>query len=201
MIVNLFSMAESSNRTWLYLWPQHRLYGPATVRKLTSVTEVYLGNAKRSLDDFYVVIPKPIETDSFITEVYYDFSLKKHVAVVKMMDKYKTRLDYFWSGDYQKLYNDSELKSLLIFPTIGNKVNLQYHFLRGTEMGKEQFKKNLVAWRYVDVERFGDWEDFSPNQADFPAVPHQEVLHYDREDPEMAERFRTHRDTLRLTTT
>jgi hypothetical protein len=96
-----------------------------------------------------------------------------------MLDKFKLRMDKFWTGDYRNLYSDAELKSMLIFPTNGNKINLQYHMLKGTDLGILEFKKNLVAWKYVDVDRFKDWDTFNPGQADMPPNRKQEILHED----------------------
>jgi hypothetical protein len=164
----------------MYLYPQLTTYGPDVLKRLSNMSEVFIGDKIRESENtFHVVVPNPVQTCEKIYDCYFDFKLKKYVAVVRMLDKFKLRMDKFWTGDYRNLYSDAELKSMLIFPTNGNKINLQYHMLKGTDLGILEFKKNLVAWKYVDVDRFKDWDTFNPGQADMPPNRKQEILHED----------------------
>ena len=167
------------NRTERYLKLQIVEYPVPVQDKLRKSEAIYLGNEEfKDYENFYVVLPNAVETDNWINDCYYDFKLNKHVAVVRILEKHKERLPHFWAGDYTLLYTDAELSKLGVGPKMGNMVNLVYHTLKNTEIGKRQMKDLLVKYKYVDTKRFHDWETYLPEKSDFPPSKKQEILHF-----------------------
>lgn len=173
------------NRTRAYLWPQTVEYPVTTTDKLRKMEAVYIGNEEfKDYDHFYVVLPHTTTKDDYIESVYYDFKIQKHVAVVRMLEKNKMKLEAFWAGEYDKMYTDVELERLQIRPKIGNQVSQVYHTLKNTEIGKKFMKEKLIKFRYADpntwnsIESGVSWEDFLPETGDFPPSKKQEILHF-----------------------
>ena len=166
-------------RTFQYLFPIINAYPLSVYDKLkkAKIVDVYLGYLDQ-VDDFFVVTKDRVETDKYITESYYRISSKNYVSKVPILEAYRYMVPLFWKGKYDQLYK-KPLHHYNIPKTYGNRLNMVYHVLMNTELGKSLFKETMVKHQYLDPQKnVGEFtfEEFIPEQADYPPSKKQEVL-------------------------
>jgi hypothetical protein len=159
---------------------------------------VYAGAKDYDIEGLYVLTKKPVDitgVEAYILGQHYDFKQKKHLTIIKIIGKFEGNLELFWKGKYSQLYSNLSH----IPKTIGNKVNYTYHVLANTSIGKSLHKEKLIKYKYVSLVDWDKsernrvkkeqatetnvkppvtWEEYQPEEADFPPSKEQEVLNY-----------------------
>lgn len=188
------------NRTFYYLFPSLSLYPKPIMKQILNADfeGVYAGHNDFDLEGLYVLTKKPVDitgVEEYILSQHYDFKQRKHLTIIKIIGRFEGNLELFWKGKYSQLYT-----SLSHIPkTIGNKINYTYHVLANTQIGKSLHKEKLIKYKYVSlvdwdrseknrvkkeqaageaVKPLVTWEDYEPEEADFPPSKEQEVLNY-----------------------
>lgn len=178
----LYMATKRYNRTFDYVFPIIIKYPVKLLNDLqkAEIIGVYLGNKDRDIEGLHIVVKDSNIENEYIIDKYHNFTTGENVVVVRILEKFKETVEYFWKGEYSKMYENLDH----IPKTYGNKINKVYHVLANTILGKSEHKKNLIKFNYVYLPKYSlvnngeRWEDFKPNESDFPPNKKEEILNY-----------------------
>lgn len=190
-----------NNRTFRYLLPCLRGYGPTFISKLGSVFKLGVGIGDEYLDRedlkqerlLFILIDKkyrPAFFDSFInylrlqkfyvTDYPFDDILlgRKHMIVIEIPSQYYQSYDYFIEGKYSHMYLKKELDIIY-----SDNLLATNSIWRDSKLVLLRHKSLIDPFIKKIKERFGSEltitrEDLVDAELDFPIDKKQEIFNY-----------------------
>lgn len=183
------------NKTWKYLLPCLRTYGPTFIAKYNSLFKLAVGVHDGLMDGtefenkkvIYVLIDKKYRPkialnvmqwfryQSFVLTDYAFDDLeegRKHMFVIEVPEKYHDAYDEFIKGNYSRMYSDKDIEELFPNPTSDER-----SVLKRTDIAYTKFIKKVKMNFGTDVNK----SDLVGAELDFPIEKTKEVFNYREE--------------------
>jgi hypothetical protein len=181
------------NKTWKYLLPVTRHYGPTFRAKFGNVWKLVVGIGDAFYDTkgkrcLFILIDRKwypekvkntldwVKNQSYYVDDYpFDDIAKgrQHMIVIEFPEKYINSYHNFLKGEYSKMFNDRDVDRFFKDQIIKD----AYYVLTRTTKAYDKFIKNVKLSFESEVTH----NDLRESELDFPPEPEKEIFNYGAE--------------------
>jgi hypothetical protein len=193
------------NKTWKYLLPCIKEYGPLFSSKIATVFKLAVGVGDAFLDSeditskraIYLLLDKKVQPAKFIlfmdwiqNQPYYmfDYSFddvlkgRRHILVIEVPEMYHNSYDYFMEGRYSEMYSSKEIRKLFGKYDNDNKYSTIWVEARETMLRSPELRKPFIEKLKENFGNSLDIKEIDLHDAelDLPIVKGEEIFNYNK---------------------